>query len=147
MDQRFRTRASAYAVATDDDRLLLTLLSEASPTFLPGLWHLPGGGIDPGEQPEEALAREVHEETGLTLRSARLLTARTYTAHRHGVHWQVVGLFYRVALEPGTPRVTVPDDSTAAARWHALDSLTPAALSPAAADALGLLRGTDGAPR
>ena len=30
------------------------------------LWVLPGGGIDPGEDPETAALREVWEETGLT---------------------------------------------------------------------------------
>ncbi len=59
-----RTRVSAYAVLVDDGKLLLTRLSAASPVFAPGLWHLPGGGIAPGEQPTEALVREVDEETG-----------------------------------------------------------------------------------
>ncbi|MGW9303008.1 NUDIX domain-containing protein [Streptomyces cyaneofuscatus] len=55
MDTRVQTRVSAYAVAVEDGRLLLTRLSDASPIFTPGLWHLPGGGIDPGEQPVDAL--------------------------------------------------------------------------------------------
>ncbi|MEU3527696.1 NUDIX domain-containing protein [Streptomyces sp. NPDC038707] len=45
------TRVSAYAIAVEGDRLLSARLSDASPVFEPGLWHLPGGGIDPGEQP------------------------------------------------------------------------------------------------
>lgn len=33
-------------------------------TYLPG-WHLPGGGVDPGEPPKKAILRELKEEIGL----------------------------------------------------------------------------------
>ncbi|MFF1904955.1 NUDIX domain-containing protein [Kitasatospora sp. NPDC058218] len=139
MTEQTRSRVSAYAIATMEERLLLTRLSDASPVFLPGLWHLPGGGIDPGEQPQETLARELHEETGLELRSARLVDARSYSAHRLGVHWHLVGLFYRVELKPGAPAVAEVDGSTDGVRWMPLAGLTGSMLSPAAVDGFGLL--------
>lgn len=37
-------------------------------TFLGGRWELPGGTVEPGEPAETAAVREVHEETGLTVR-------------------------------------------------------------------------------
>ncbi|MET8468468.1 NUDIX domain-containing protein [Streptomyces sp. NPDC006422] len=140
MDAQVRTRISAYAIATERERLLLARLSDASPVFAPGLWHLPGGGIDPGEQPEEALARELLEETGLVVTASRLLDARTYTAHRHGVSWSVTALFYAVSLRGGEPTVTEVDGSTEAARWVPLAELRgDGVLSPPAADALRML--------
>ena len=54
-----RTRVGAYAIITSGSSLLLTELG-AGPSR--GRWSLPGGGIEHGESPEEALAREVFAE-------------------------------------------------------------------------------------
>ena len=141
MDTDVQTRVSAYAIAVEDDRLLLIRLSDASPVFMPGLWHMPGGGIDPGEQPVEALSRELREETGLELADARLLDARTYAVRRNGVSWSLTALFYAVALKGGAPAVTEIDGSTDAVAWIPLADLQDhTMLSPAATDALRILQ-------
>jgi len=135
METTPRTRVSAYAVAVDGrERILLARLSRESAVFEPGLLHLPGGGVDPGEQPVEALARELREETGLELRGARLLDARAYTSTRLGVSWHLVALFYAVDLSPGEPRVTEVDGSTASVAWWPLAELVDAELSPPTVD-------------
>jgi 8-oxo-dGTP pyrophosphatase MutT (NUDIX family) len=122
-----------------EEQLLLTQLAENSPVFEPGLWHLPGGGIDPGEQPHETLGRELYEETGLELLEARLVDARAYTAHRLGVDRHLVGLFYRVDVLPGPLVVTKADDSTSAVTWMPLSGLRESELSPAAVDSLAMI--------
>ncbi|MFJ8772226.1 NUDIX hydrolase [Streptomyces microflavus] len=145
MNAHVRTRVSAYAIAVEDERLLLTRLSDDSPVFTPGLWHMPGGGIDPGEQPVEALSRELREETGRELADARLLDARTYAVRRNGVSWSLTALFYAVALKDGASEVTEVDGSTDAVMWIPLADLQgDTMLSPAAADALRMLEQAEG---
>ncbi|MGW5123535.1 NUDIX hydrolase [Streptomyces sp. NPDC004069] len=133
-------RVSAYAIVVQEDRLLLARLADASPIFTPGLWHLPGGGIDPGEQPVEALTREVREETGLELAAAQLLDARTYAVRRRGVDWNLTALFYIVDLEARAPAVTEIEGSTDAVAWIPMTDLHDSMLSPTASDALHILQ-------
>src|SRR5205085_10144430 len=59
------------AIARDDEGRLLVIRRAHSPGA--GLWSIPGGRIDPGETPEQALVREVQEETGLEVSVGRLL--------------------------------------------------------------------------
>lgn len=68
--QRYRRRAGVYAILLRGDAILCTHQAEPVPEV-----QLPGGGIDPGEQPIAALHREVWEETGWTIAAPRRLAA------------------------------------------------------------------------
>ena len=57
-----RQRVAAYALVVSDRGILATEFSDR--TAVPGLWSLPGGGIDEGENPSQTVQREVYEETG-----------------------------------------------------------------------------------
>lgn len=59
-----RTRVGAYVVLTAEGGIALTQLGRGPNQ---GRWSLPGGGIEHGESPQAALARELSEETGLVL--------------------------------------------------------------------------------
>ena len=49
----------------DRDRLLLA--QRRYPPDLAGLWELPGGKVEAGESPADALRRELREELGVTI--------------------------------------------------------------------------------
>jgi ADP-ribose pyrophosphatase YjhB (NUDIX family) len=59
------TVACVGALVRDPDGRLLVILRSQEPAA--GTWSLPGGRVDPGETPEQACIREVHEETGLVV--------------------------------------------------------------------------------
>lgn len=60
MPSRFDTRVGAYGVIVDAGKVLLVHYCENGAA----LWTLPGGGLEPGEDPETAAVREILEETG-----------------------------------------------------------------------------------
>ena len=69
-NKRYSLRPGAYAILPLQKRLLLT--AQFSDVFD---IQLPGGGIDPGESPTQALHREVMEETGWRISSPKRLGA------------------------------------------------------------------------
>src|SRR5689334_20561191 len=61
-----RRRIGSYGLCRDERGVLLVRASETSDC--PGVWQIPGGGLEHGEHPEAALLREFAEETGLAIR-------------------------------------------------------------------------------
>jgi len=60
----------AAALIDDEGRVLIAQRPEGK--SLAGLWEFPGGKVEPGETPEAALIRELHEELGITVKQACL---------------------------------------------------------------------------
>ncbi|GAA1075648.1 ADP-ribose pyrophosphatase YjhB (NUDIX family) [Kitasatospora gansuensis] len=65
-----RQRVAAYGVCVQDGQVLLARWAAPDGTHA---WTVPGGGLDHGEDPYEAVIREVREETGYQVEPERLL--------------------------------------------------------------------------
>jgi len=142
-------RVAAYGLVVVSEEVLLTRLSEV--TSAPGRWTLPGGGIDPGEHPRDAVARELYEETGLTGRAVTLLGVDSFSTVRALAddvteRYHAIRVLYRVEVAATQPlQVLDVGGSTDEARWHPLTAVDDVPLVPVARWAL-TLRAEAGTP-
>ena len=71
---------AACALIDADGRVLIAQRPEGKP--MAGLWEFPGGKVDPGERPEDALIRELREELGIVVNEA-CLAPLTFASHSY----------------------------------------------------------------
>ena len=71
---------AAVALIDADGRVLLARRPEGKP--MAGLWEFPGGKVEPGETPEAALMRELHEELGIDI-CVPCLAPLTFASHAY----------------------------------------------------------------
>lgn len=75
-EEQRRGRPGAIVFIIDTSGRLLIVKRANTAAWMPGKWAAPGGGIEPGETPAQAGAREVSEETGLTVRDLKQFRIR-----------------------------------------------------------------------
>jgi ADP-ribose pyrophosphatase YjhB (NUDIX family) len=92
-----RTNQRVGAVVIKDNKILLIHRFRDGEEY----WVLPGGGVEEGESLEEALHREVKEETCLDLISFKLIGTSNEADHQH--------YFYSCQLSEGTPCIGGPE--------------------------------------
>ncbi|MBI2393112.1 MAG: (deoxy)nucleoside triphosphate pyrophosphohydrolase [Deltaproteobacteria bacterium] len=110
-------------VLLEGGRVLLTQRKKGA--HLEGLWELPGGKIDPDEDPRDALARELREEIGVEVDVGAPveITSWRYPEKR------VLLLFFEVTRKPGSPEPTIID--VADVIWASRDDLERLQFPPA----------------
>jgi 8-oxo-dGTP diphosphatase len=107
------------ALLLDDRRVLLV---ERGREPLAGYWSLPGGAVETGERLEDALAREVFEETGLRVRADCIATVfeRIMPDASGACEYHYVLIDFYCTILDGEPR---PGDDSAQVAWFPVDSL------------------------
>ncbi|WP_127499716.1 NUDIX hydrolase [Actinoplanes solisilvae] len=129
-------RVGAYGICRD--RSGRVLLARNSPlSSFPGLWTLPGGGVEQGEHPDDAVVREFAEETGLsvTVDALRTVTADVFRLPT-GELEHTDRVVYDVSANGGSLRFEAAG-TTESVEWVAADRLAELPLMPFTAAMLG----------
>jgi len=129
-------RVGAYGMLRDAaGRVLLARNSDAS--AFPGQWTLPGGGVEQGEHPDDAVVREFSEETGLSVRVDGLLTVIADVARLPGSHLEHTDrIVYDVSAVAGALRAEA-EGTTDRVEWVGGPALAGLPLMPFTARLLG----------
>jgi 8-oxo-dGTP diphosphatase len=122
----------AAAVVIERGRVLLTQRKRGS--HLEGLWEFPGGKVEDGEDPRDALVRELREEIGVDADVGDIVEV---TFHRYETK-SVLLLFYAASLRAGSPEPRAID--VAAFQWADASGLDPARFPPADVGVLAKVR-------
>jgi len=99
MSKKFQ-RISAYGLLLVKNELLLCRLSPRVMKSA-GHWTLPGGGLDFGESPEDAVVREFKEETGLIVETGALVAVDNLSDEVNGNKYHSVRIIYETHLIGG----------------------------------------------
>lgn len=120
-------RLAARAVIVQDGQLLLV---NAYPEGQSALWCAPGGGVQKHSSLKDNLAREVHEETGLTVAVGAPCLINEF--HDPALNFHQVDLFFRCTITAGTldPHWKDPDLVVSKRRFFSRAALAEIAFRP-----------------
>jgi len=123
---------AACALVDADGRVLIAQRPEGKP--MAGLWEFPGGKIETGERPEEALIRELREELAIEVEES-CLAPFTFASHRYE-DFDLLMPLYVCRRWKGTPRT----HEHAALKWVRPRDLSGYPMPPADLPLIPLLR-------
>jgi 8-oxo-dGTP diphosphatase len=107
---------SVRAVIYDEQGRVLLLKRSMRSKNYPGRWEFPGGKVDRGERFDDALVREVREETGLEVRLKRFIGA----ARAEMPHVTAVQLVMEAEPAPGIPAISPEHEADT---WASLEDM------------------------
>jgi len=101
---------SGALLQDDQGRILLAQRPANKP--MPYLWEIPGGKLENGEGPEDALVRELREEIGIIV-APENLTPYTFITHCYP-HFRIILLVYKCLQWGGSPQAL---EGQASIKW------------------------------
>jgi 8-oxo-dGTP diphosphatase len=120
-----RTDIVAAGIVIEHGKVLLSRRKRG--THLAGRWEFPGGKVEPGEDPRDALKRELEEELGIHTSVGEIVDV---TFHRYPeADKAVLLLFFQATRDPGSPEPTAIDVAEVA--WSEASALEPSQFPPA----------------
>jgi len=133
-----KQRVAAYGVCINDkDEILLARFIAREGRQ----WILPGGGIDHGEHPHDAVIREFEEETGFQIEVLRLLGIDSEFREEPDRDYHALRIMYEVRITGGELRFEV-GGTTDMAQWFPLADIGSLDRLSSLDTALGLYRTT-----
>jgi 8-oxo-dGTP pyrophosphatase MutT (NUDIX family) len=131
----FMFMPSVSALIHDDNGRILFV------QHVEGRWQLPGGAVDPGERPAEAMQRECLEEAGITVEPIRIAGVfggseyRITYSNGDDAGWVVTVFEARIVAGEPSPS----DDETQAVGWFIPEQIDALDLAPSTRETLGCL--------
>jgi mutator protein MutT len=126
---------SVRAIARNDEKILLIKRANGRETIL-GKYELPGGKLEYGEQPEDALRRYLKDEAGLTMQTAQLFDVLTYIDHDDR-DIQYTFILYLVGLGIGGSSVTLSENYSEF-KWEKVSNINQQELTESSKLLLGI---------
>lgn len=114
-------KVDVRAAVFDSDKILLVKEKED------GYWTLPGGWVDVGESPSDAIVREVYEESGYQTQVVKLLAVYDRNHARHGhppMAHHVYKLFFQCELTGGMPKASIETEEIGFFREQEIPNLS-----------------------
>lgn len=115
--QLFKVAVSAFIVK---DGKLLILKRRDDEEFLPGVWEVPGGGVDEGETVPDAVIRETKEEAGIDIMVKQLFS---YFEYLDGFGQKTVNLNFMGVMNNPSQKPDVSLGEMEKFAWVGLDEL------------------------
>jgi len=116
--ERYNLSIAVFVVLRKGDDICM--IRRAHTGWMDGFYSLPAGGLEYGETLAQAAAREVKEETGITLTEDNLALAHTIHVWTEDRSW--IGHFFICDQWEGTPYVAEPDKHSALG-WQPISAL------------------------
>jgi mutator protein MutT len=114
------SKPTASGLVIDDQGRILLARRAIEPDH--GKWDLPGGFLREGEEPREALVRELEEETSMRVEPVAFFDVVVDRYGEDDDAQYTLNLYWTCRVLEGEP---TPDDDVAELRWFAADELPP----------------------